>query len=248
MFSINYGKDERDYLERKLLDLPCSRVANAKIGGIIEAALTNNEDALDKDKSLAQVKKDFPNCTDEINFLAELIKDKSSKFGKQFGEYLKLTEKFDKLPDYFKRIFSVDEILKAKADRFEDIDESIAETISQKDYDAIEKAAFSESGLFSIVRSLDLTGPDDLIVMSMYKKFDGDDTLSITGKIRFCVYGDIKKKFPKLLRTLDSYRNGNIQIYDSDYVGDTYGISMDAVNNTADTQWMRACYSITYKI
>ena len=247
MFSINYGDSEREYLEHKLDQLDITKVLVAKTGGIIESVITTSypDDLyITNTKSIAQLKKEYPKSIDEINYVYELIKDPNSNFNKKLKKYKNFLISYDKFPKLFKLTFSI-------SDLFDDVyNEGIYDDISDECWDLLDEYIFNKSGYYTIIRSLGFDGPDDDTILSVFRDID-HDTLKIYGKFRFCVYGGTKKDFNKLLKELDGYThdiNGvQFTIEDTEQAADTYGISMNAIQNTDDTRWISAKYILTYK-
>ena len=171
-------------------------------------------------------------------------------------EFLK---KYNTLPKLFTKFFTIEEVYEASNDMYDG--ENISKTATDEMIDLLYDSIFDYSKFDTVIKSLGFDGPDDTNIISCVKDTFFDE-LIIRGKFQFCVYSEPgnniseKKKdknFNNLLDNLDQYtysdsKIGTFTIKDIYQTEDTYGISMNAIQNTDDTKFLTAKYEFSYVI
>ena len=170
------------------------------------------------------------------------------------NEFLK---KYNTLPKLFTKFFTIEEVYKASNDMYDG--ENISRTATDEMINLLYTSIFNYSKFDTVIKSLGFDGPDDTNIISCVKDTFFDE-LIIRGKFQFCVYSEPRnnisekkkdKNFNNLLDNLDQYtysdsKIGTFTIKDIYQTEDTYGISVNAIQNTDDTKFLTAKYEFSY--
>lgn len=232
-----------------LMELNPELVLNATKGAIIKACLRFGDDDVLKEKvTLKAVNDEFSMMwKEEIKEITAELDNPKSEFNTRMTAYKNFKVKFDKLPELIKEAFDPDKVFIAIEDK-DDVDLCFEEDCS---YEWTEKLStyIYENTWTDIIRRRGFDGPDDSAILSCHLNFY-DNTFTMNGKIRFCIYAmdDSFKDFKILIKELNSYKDGKLSFEDVYQAEDTYGISMDAIQNDDTTRWLTVEYEYKTKL
>lgn len=92
-------------------------------------------------------------------------------------------------------------------------------------------------------RKFGFDGPDDQIILSCYREFDGT-RLYLKDKLRFCVYDGTKENFKNLIREMEGFASNGLSIFNVGQSEDIYDMCFHSSKNTDHTAWITFSYSI----
>lgn len=230
---------EKEYIISDLLRLDLDKLSKAKPGAILYAYMWN-DDSFEQSPSIQEVKERYPDKKETFDFILDLLKDKSSAINKAIANYKALREKYEKLPVIFKEAFTSKELFDAIQSH-----DDIYDDFNPKDdryWDKFDNFFYNNEWNY-LPRKFGFDGPDDQIILSCYREFDGTN-LYLKGKSRFCVYDGTKENFKNLIRELEGFESNGLSIFNVGQFEDTYGISFNSIKNTDHTRWIIFSYSI----